>query len=31
MKYDIKNNEPEKFDEYITDIDKTMDALISGR
>lgn len=30
MKYDIKNNEPEKFDEYITDIDKTMDALISG-
>ncbi len=31
MKYDIKNDNLEIFDDYISDIDETIDGLISGR
>ena len=30
MKYDIPNNKPEMFDDYITDIDKTVAAIVAA-
>lgn len=30
MKYDIPNNKPEMFDDYIKDIDKTLSAIVSA-